>query len=342
MPILDEGYDESAFPFTVRDQVKQVVEAFLRTQYRMANMRSMSEEKAKPETKKQVPPSLSEHQGTDYEMEMNKPENGLKSQQTKRGEILEGREKSPPADELNFVRAKSLEALSSLPHQQGQGSAWSMLGTKKDKERTSCYLFMNTSPNSKHDAISLGVNPSITANPKLPMCIRTEHGAGKRPHSWLFCAAPNHTYGREKRKINERQSLLSKSLLIDKTDDTYSEKTIIQASYLDDTSSCGTSGIVCALQDIPQELRPRNWCKTLILQLLLLLRSVGLELQRSDLKKTLVSSSITFLLTFACSNETSYHAVGRPPCKAASVFVQHMLDILALKGKPEEMAASFE
>lgn len=86
--------------------MKQVVEAFLRTQYRMANMRSMSEEKAKPETKKQVPPSLSEHQGTDYEMEMNKPENGLKSQQTKRGEILEGREKSPPADELNFVRAK--------------------------------------------------------------------------------------------------------------------------------------------------------------------------------------------------------------------------------------------
>lgn len=57
--------------------MKQVVEAFLRTQYRMANMRIMSEEKAKPETRKQVPHSLSEHQGTDYEMEMNKPENGL-------------------------------------------------------------------------------------------------------------------------------------------------------------------------------------------------------------------------------------------------------------------------
>ena len=38
-------------------------------------------------------------------------------------------------------------------------------------------------------------------------------------------------------------------------------------------------------------------------------RNVGLELQRSDLKETLVSSSLTFLLTFACSNETSYRAV---------------------------------
>lgn len=84
--------------------MKEVVEAFLSIQHRMANMRTVSEVKAKPEPEKEAPHSLSEHQGADYEMEMDKSENGLRSQQTKRGEISEGRERIPPAAELNFVR----------------------------------------------------------------------------------------------------------------------------------------------------------------------------------------------------------------------------------------------
>lgn len=86
--------------------MKQVVEAFLSTQYRMANMRTVSEVKAKPEPEKSAPHRLSENQGADYEIEMNKSEKRLRSQQTKRREISEGREKIPSADELNFVRAQ--------------------------------------------------------------------------------------------------------------------------------------------------------------------------------------------------------------------------------------------
>lgn len=81
--------------------------AFLRTQYTMANMKVCLRKRPNLKQRSRYHPAhIQNTKEQTYEMEMNKPENGLKSQQTKRGEILEGREKSPPADELNFVRAK--------------------------------------------------------------------------------------------------------------------------------------------------------------------------------------------------------------------------------------------
>lgn len=119
-------------------------------------MRTVSKVKAKPEPEDSAPHHLSEHQGADCEVEMNKSENGLRSQQTKRGEISEGREKMPSADELNFVRAQVIWTKVNCGSQpQTRSTAWSHTRTATGETKNSSVIrvFTGTSKQlSSHKA----------------------------------------------------------------------------------------------------------------------------------------------------------------------------------------------